>query len=757
MEFLSKRKYFHCFNVLQVENKFHCKSADKTIYMQTFFKKHYFFIILIIFSIQQIASGQMILTGLYKNETIEKAYKQVRKKQHKSTSFIYYEPVTLPFEDDFSNYTGYPDTALWIGRQAFVNQSFAVNPPTIGYVTLDALDERGKVYEHASTSSFGADTLLSRPIRLDSLFYPQQKALGLSDSIKFCFFYQPGGGEGKPWEGLGNAPETTDSLILEFGYQTGNIALLYYRTDSIMMGDTIYIGDTIRSHCDHNIYIIAETNYYPGDMVDLPCDSVTTMEVIWQKVWASEGMTLKTFRETFNTYFRQIMILITDSIYFNKGFQFRFRNYASLEYNTYAGFGGNVDQWNIDYVRLKHKGDIKDIKDTAINDIAIVDNPGSMLKKYTSMPWNQFKDNKSAELKSHFELKLTNLSDSLKNTSYSYTVFDEGLNMIGNYSGGSENLEPFYRDGYQTYAPHAKPPYNSNIENTILFPNISSDSTELIIMHIFREAGSGDDNQNNDTARFLQKFYNYFAYDDGIPESGCMVTTPNAPYDAALAVQFTLNKPDTLQAIDIYINQTLNDASGFDFTLTVWNDNQGSPGDILYSQEISQSANSELYGFQRFQIDNPLVISGNFYVGYQTSGNSFLNVGFDQNNNNYPHTFWKSTGYNWDTCFLAGSPMIRPVLGKTLPVSIQEVNNVPLLEAKIYPNPAKDKLYIELSQNIEQENIISSIYSVTGQKIYENIYSSEIMLSNYPPGFYILRLTDTKQKQTSTYKFLISQ
>jgi hypothetical protein len=694
----------------------------------------------------------MVLTGLYKNETVEQAYKKLQKKQHKSTTFIYYEPIVLPFIDDFSNYTGYPDTARWIGNQAFVNQSFAFNPPTIGCATLDALDEKGKVYEHASTSNFGADTLLSRPIRLDSIFSPIAKALAPTDDVMFCFFYQPGGGEGEGWEGLGNAPDKTDSLVLEFGYQTGNIALLYYRTDSIMMGDTVNIGDTIRSHCDRNIFIIAETTYYPGDMVDVPCDSVTAMEVIWKKVWASEGMTLTAFKELYGTYFRQIMIPVTDSVYFNKGFQFRFRNYASLVYNNPA-FSGNFDYWNIDYIRLNHD---MSIGDTAIDDVAIVDNPGSMLKKYTFMPWNQFKDNKSAELKSHFELKLTNLDDTLQNTSYYYDILDENRNVIGNYSGGSENIEPFYKNGYQDYAPHANPPANSSIENTITFPNISSDSTEFLIMHVFRKGGSGDDNQNNDTARFLQKFYNYFAYDDGTPEWGAVVTAEHSPYDAFLAVQFTLNKPDTLQAIDIYINHTYEYAFDIDFTVTVWNDNQGFPGDIIYDQKISQNPSNELYGFQRFLIDDPFVVSGTVYIGYQTSGNKFLNIGFDQNNNNYPNTFHKSSGYNWRISFLAGSPMIRPVVGKTLPVSIREINNVPL-EAKVYPNPAKDKLYVELSQNIEQENIISSIYSVTGQKIYENSYSSEIQLSNYPPGFFILRLTDTKKKQTSTYKFLISQ
>ncbi|MDR1878192.1 MAG: hypothetical protein LBQ64_01350, partial [Bacteroidales bacterium] len=97
-----------------------------------FFRKQYFIIIALSGCLLQVCLGQETLTGLYRNEAIEKAYKQLPKYQHKSNTFIHYEPISLPFIDDFSNYTGYPDTALWIGRQAFVNQSFAVNPPTIG-------------------------------------------------------------------------------------------------------------------------------------------------------------------------------------------------------------------------------------------------------------------------------------------------------------------------------------------------------------------------------------------------------------------------------------------------------------------------------------------------------------------------------------------------------------------------------------------------------------------------------------------------
>jgi hypothetical protein len=697
----------------------------------------------------QTSYGQEFLTGLYKNEIIENAYMQhLLKNRHKSTVLIYHEPILIPFIDDFSNYTGYPDTALWIGRQAFVNQSFAVNPPTIGCVTLDALNEKGQVYEHASIYPFGADTLLSKPIRLDSIFSPIPRSLAPADSVAFYFFYQPGGGDGKPWEKLGDAPEKGDSLILEFGYQNGNTTLLYYTMEWMYLNDTVNIGDTIYSYCNPTLFVISEQPYLPGDSVELPCDSVTAMETIWEQVWSSPGMSLKSFMEEFGVYFRQIKIPITDTKYFNRGFQFRFRNYASIEFeNNNPYYGSNVDFWNIDYVRLDRA---LMVQDSAIDDIAIVNNPGSILEKYTAMPWNQFKDNQSSELKTGFNLKLTNLYNQTKNTIYAYDVLDDGGNIIGQYSGGTQNLDPFSLVGYQTSPVHAMPSLTS-----ITFPNNTNDSVEILIQHVFKEGGSGDKNPKNDTATYLQKFYNYFAYDDGTPEAGYLVTSSVASKQTSMGLGFTLNKPDTLRAIDIYVNHTMNDVSAFDFTLTVWADNNGMPGRELYTSLVQQEFSNQLYGFQRFYIDNPFVVSGKIYIGYQTTGGKFLNVGFDQNNDNSKYVAYRTNGV-WSSSFMFGTPMLRPVLGKEFERTSISQKETTTLEVKIYPNPAKDKLFIELSPELQQENIMTSIYSVTGQKIYENPYTPEISLSNYVPGFYILRLTDGKER-SSIRKFLISK
>jgi hypothetical protein len=715
--------------------------------VEHFSLKYFIVIVIAVYSCAlYTSSAQEILTGLYKNEIIEDSYNHLLKNRHKSSVLIYYEPILIPFIDDFSNYTGYPDTALWIGSQAFVNQSFSADPPTIGCATLDALNEKGELYGHASIYPFGADTLLSKPVRLDSIFSPLPSALTPADSVSFYFYYQPGGGNSNPWEKLGDAPEKNDSLILEFGYQSGNTVLLYYVMRWVPVTDTVNEGDTIYCYCNPNMYIIADQSYLPNDSLEFPCDSVTAMETVWEQVWASEGMSLKVFVEEYGVYFRQVRIPITDRKYFNRGFQFRFRNYASVEFeNNNPYWGSNVDFWNIDYIRLD-KG-LRE-QDSVIDDIAIVNNPGGFLSNYTAMPWNQFVDNQSNELDTAFHLKLTNLSNTQKNTTYDYYMLDEVGNIIKHYTGGTQNLYPFYLVGYQDSLVHKTP----RIEG-ITFPNNTKDSVEILIQHVFKEGGSVDRNPKNDTVSFLQKFYNYFAYDDGTPEAGYIVSSSIAQKKTSLALGFTLNKPDTLQAIDIYINHTMNEVSAFDFTLTVWADDNGQPGQELYTSMVQQEFSNKLYGFQRFYIDEPFVVSGKFYIGYQTTDGKFLNVGFDQNNNSSQYVFFKANGSVWSSSFMFGTPMLRPVLGKELERTFVAVNESEL-EVKIYPNPAKDKLFIELSQELQTENIIMSIYALTGQKIYESPYRSEISLSSYIPGFYLLRLTDGNKRHI-VRKFLI--
>lgn len=122
--------------------------------------------------------------------------------------------MSLPFFDDFTESDVSPDASKWQNRNVLVNSGFPLFPANYNVATFDALDATGKVYTHASSSPFVADSLISNPISLSDLTP--------ADSIYLSFYYQP--------QGNGDAPETNDSLVLMFGY----------KLDSVMLWDHIW-------------------------------------------------------------------------------------------------------------------------------------------------------------------------------------------------------------------------------------------------------------------------------------------------------------------------------------------------------------------------------------------------------------------------------------------------------------------------------------------------------------------------------------
>jgi hypothetical protein len=123
--------------------------------------------------------------------------------------------LDLPFVDDFSNNADYPDQTKWLDRKVYVNNNFGLNPYTIGVATFDGLNEQGNPYNNSSASvQGGCDTLTSFPINMYTK--PQGgMTYSLSDSIVLSFYYEK--------KGLGDAPEITDSLILEFYRPDSNV------------------------------------------------------------------------------------------------------------------------------------------------------------------------------------------------------------------------------------------------------------------------------------------------------------------------------------------------------------------------------------------------------------------------------------------------------------------------------------------------------------------------------------------------------
>jgi hypothetical protein len=165
-------------------------------------------------------NGQRIIP-LQDNLTI-KQYLEANKTSNKSTEITAsdFDTLNIPFFDDFSKISVYPDPKLWSDNQAFINASFPVEPITYGAATLDALDSRGNVYQIDNKPSI-CDRLTSLPIDLSAYY-------GLSDTIYLSFFYQA--------QGNGEPPEARDSLFLELYSPKDTLWIHSWSTPGIAFG-----------------------------------------------------------------------------------------------------------------------------------------------------------------------------------------------------------------------------------------------------------------------------------------------------------------------------------------------------------------------------------------------------------------------------------------------------------------------------------------------------------------------------------------
>jgi len=132
------------------------------------------------------------------------------------------EALALPFFDDFSLVrNGIPDPALWqAGGGAVVNNTLAVNHPSVNVVTFDGLNRAGQPY---TTNPFGqgaADTLTAQPIDLS--------ALTPADSVYLSFFWQP--------RGLGEQPDREDSLQVDFRDANGTWQPVWWQRGGLTNG-----------------------------------------------------------------------------------------------------------------------------------------------------------------------------------------------------------------------------------------------------------------------------------------------------------------------------------------------------------------------------------------------------------------------------------------------------------------------------------------------------------------------------------------
>lgn len=471
----------------------------------------------------------------------------------------------------------------------------------------------------------------------------------------------------------------------------------------------------------------------------------------WNIVWQTTALDSAAMRQVF---------IKVDSAYLNSNFQFRFQAFGNLN--------GANDLWHLDYVKLDKNRDT--IAEQNVKDMAYEFLPKSLLKNYYAMPYNQFDttdlvDTISVFVKNNFINNTTDIVDY-----YSATVVNTSQN-ISAFTGPSRDFGPLTSNEIKY------PKFNIPL-------NISGDTIVVKVDYHFdvsAEAGEPAKVLANNAVTHNQVFSNFFAYDDGTPERGYVVGDLKTGVGMdfyKMAVKYGLRHPDTLQAIKFQFFPVVPDNNLAVFSVCVWknfsrnavyNDN-----DLIYKQSnlkmedlVKEYGVDTLNGYFYAPIKPdyvlhgttyPLVLSDTFAVGLIVDNQLSLIVGFDRNNNRSPYNFYVEGNTNkWRQSTLPGTMIINPVMGKVLPGNLTPVKEIklPKYEVKIYPNPTKDKLFIE---GIKEKSTIE-IYDIKGSLQTKTILTQSdfIDVRELPTGIYVIHLTNLSTQQIGTAKFIKSE
>lgn len=474
--------------------------------------------------------------------------------------------------------------------------------------------------------------------------------------------------------------------------------------------------------------------------------------------------------------FRFYSFLVPNEYKYNT-FQFRFRNLSDRT--------GILDVWHLDYVRLD-----QNFPDSIFRDIAFTKLPNFILKKYSGMPWKQFRGNEEKELNEFITANIWNhgpeaLSRGNSSARLWETVSNIDMFRDSLFNGTQGNIEqgkPLQRKYSLKNAsndpnsfPNVWDKYLENIKKDTLDKAYERNKKLAFRLEYnvagFREESDiiydGAITRNNGVRRFTT-FENYYSYDDGTAEAG-IIAQPRVE----VALQYELNKPDTLRAIQFHFPRTTVDIANQRFTIKVWVDSLNTtPKYQAFSQRAyyADIFFDTLQGFTTYPLVDasgkltPLALpTGKFYVGWEQEtsceGTRCIPVGFDRNSQAIPFTFQK-TSNRWEAfpaSFFPGAVMIRPVVGSETPraTSTDDLQK-PIRNFALYPNPTRDILNITPSQGW-YEDFQYLLFNSAGQQLSGGALQPQVSVSDLPPGIYFIKIADRKTNQIWNERFIIAK
>jgi hypothetical protein len=516
-----------------------------------------------------------------------------------------------------------------------------------------------------------------------------------ADSIYLSFYYQPGG--------LGDTPEFKDSLTVQF-----------------------FNPDSLQWQSIWNVSVYQDSIYVTTDIRKQKTDSILVK----------------------NKSFRQANLPVIQEKFLKKGFRFRFINYASItDFSRRPSLTSNVDHWNLDFIRLDTA---RSYTDTTINDIAFVKPMKPLLNSYEAIPWKHFPEANAVEMDDSIYITYRNIGDKVWNISREFEIIDKmGEEPPYTFTGGTgDDIPPYTKETYPRAIDYIFPENNND---SALF-----EITSYLVTDTISERAPY---RRNDTITYNQKFYNYYAYDDGTAENGYGINGVGSEY-AKVALRFHNYKADTLQGLQIFFNQTRDTTRKF-FKIIIWKNENGQPGKIIYSEtDFKQKFENGINKFHNYSLaDKPFLTKGDYFIGYQKFTTEMLNVGFDVNRVNNDKLFYYVDG-KWHQSGYKGTVMMRPLMGDYIKPTHEELasvnNKIHKPKVEIYPNPARNYINVELSGN-NISKYSARIFSIQGSLV-KNIQALNrtIQVGQLTSGTYIIELINKQSKAVIRKKFMVT-
>lgn len=551
--------------------------------------------------------------------------------------------------------------SLWQDNYAYRNNDYPINPPTIGVATFDGLNENGYPYNFTSPTASGqADYLTSKPIflNLNSVGSP---AL-LSDSLYLSFYYQA--------EGLGDVPETSDSLVVEFWSPT---------------------------------------------------------DAAWSAVWGTAG-------ESLDSSFKHVMIPILDNKYLQAGFKFRFKNYATLS--------GSFDHWHIDYVYLSS---FRSFDDTVRDDVAMQYPLRTLLKEYTAMPWKHFKQDPTNSMLDSITVEQRNNSRTGKLIGFN--------NLEISYEGTSQllvnNPATPSINGFTDFETKFGLPAGYFFDTTMVDTNAAFD---ISVSH----TTTPDNLRLNDTVKLRQDFFDFYSYDDGTAEAAYGVQGLGLIFPE-IAIEYNLVNGDSIKSVFMHFSPSAFNMSNSSFKITIWDDNAGRPGSIIFQNQGDDVPRYNLgtNGFYEYPLDSKFFLNaGKYYIGIVQNTTDRINFGFDRNIDKSLKLFYK-TSSSWITSGFLGNIMVRPSFDFERDYLVGQKELITEVEKiSVFPNPAQSIL--NFASDIAFYNYTAIITDLSGKVVYSGKAKSKLDVSSYQSGIYFVKLVHNDNGTIKVAKFVKS-